>query len=60
MNSTQEVFLLTRDWHDTPHGLELVLWAIGEEGPVRAVLCGQERNSLVVWLARSARSLARA
>ena len=42
MNSTAEVFLLTRDWRDTPRGLELVLWATGEEGPVRAVLRGQE------------------
>ena len=42
MDSTAEVFLLTRDWRDTPRGLELVLWAAGEEGPVRVVLRGQE------------------
>ena len=42
MNSTAEVFLLTRDSRDTPCGLELVLWATGEEGPVRAVLRGQK------------------
>ena len=42
MDSTAEVFLLTRDWRDTPRGLELVLWATGEEGPVRVVLRGQE------------------
>ena len=42
MDSTAEIFLLTRDWRDTPRGLELVLWGRGEEGPVRAVLRGQE------------------
>ena len=42
MDTTAEVFLLTRDWRDTPRGLELVLWGRGEEGPVRAVLRGQE------------------
>ena len=42
MDSTAEVFLLTREWRDTPRGLELVLWATGEAGPVRAVLRGQE------------------
>ena len=42
MDSTAEVFLLTRDWRDTPRGLELVLWATGAQGPVRAVLHGQE------------------
>ena len=42
MDSTAEVFLLTRDWRDTPRGLELVLWATGAQGPVRAVLRGQE------------------
>ena len=42
MDSTAEVFLLTRDWRDTPRGLELVLWATGARGPIRAVLRGQE------------------
>ena len=42
MESTGEAFLLTRDWRDTPRGLELVLWACGAAGPVRAVLRGQE------------------
>ena len=42
MESTANVFLLTRDWRDTPRGLELVLWASGEQGPVRATLRGQE------------------
>ena len=42
MDTTAEVFLLARDWRDTPGGLELVLWGRGEEGPVRAVLRGQE------------------
>ena len=42
MDSTADVFLLTRDWRDTPRGLELVLWATGAQGPVRAVFRGQE------------------
>ena len=42
MESTAEVFLLTRDARDTPRGLELVLWARGPDGPVRVVLRGQE------------------
>ncbi len=42
MDSTAEVFLLTRDWRDTPRGLELVLWASGAQGPVRVLLRGQE------------------
>ena len=42
MESTAEVFLLTRDARDTPRGLELVLWASGSDGPVRVVLGGQE------------------
>ena len=37
-----EVFLLTRDWRDTPRGIELVLWATGAAGPVRVVLRDQE------------------
>ena len=42
MDSTAEVFLLTRDARDTPRGLELVLWASGPDGPVRVVLRDQE------------------
>ncbi|MCY4451817.1 MAG: DNA polymerase II [Immundisolibacterales bacterium] len=42
MESTVEAFLLTRDWRDTPRGLEIVLWACGAAGPVRAVLREQE------------------
>ena len=56
MDSTAEVFLLTRDWRDTPRGLELVLWATGEEGPVRVVLRGQEA---VCFLPRGAGIAAR-
>ena len=40
--SAAEAFLLTREWRDTQQGIELVLWAAGESGPVRAVLRGQE------------------
>ena len=42
MNATAEAFLLTRDWRETPRGLELVLWAKGAEGPIRSVLRAQE------------------
>ena len=42
MESTVQAFLLTRDWRDASRGLELVLWASGETGPIRAVLRGQE------------------
>ena len=42
MESTTEAFLLTRDCRETPQGLELVLWATGEAGPIRAVIRGQE------------------
>lgn len=45
-----EVFVLTRDWRDTPRGIELVFWATGEAGPVRAVLRGQEA---VCFIARA-------
>ena len=42
MESAREVFLLTREWRDTARGIEIVLWATGAGGPVRAVLRGQE------------------
>ena len=42
MESRTEAFLLTREWRDTPNGGELVLWAAGDRGPVRAVFRGQE------------------
>ena len=42
MQSAAEAFLLTREWRDTPRGIELVLWAAGGSGPVRAVLRGHE------------------
>ncbi len=48
-----EVFVLTRDWRDTPRGVELVFWATGEAGPVRAVLREQEA---VCFIARAAPS----
>ena len=53
MDSTAEVFLLTRDARDTPRGLELVLWASGPDGPVRAVLRDQEA---VCFVARASAS----
>ena len=53
MDSTAEVFLLTRDARDTPRGLELVLWASGPDGPVRVVLRDQEA---VCFVARASAS----
>ena len=35
-------FLLTRQWRDTPQGIELVFWAATEHGPLRLQLSGQE------------------
>ena len=35
-------FLLTRQWRDRDHGLELVFWVATETGPVRAVVTDQE------------------
>ena len=53
MESTAEVFLLTRDARDTPRGLELVLWARDPDGPVRVVLRDQEA---VCFIARASAS----
>jgi DNA polymerase-2 len=35
-------FLLTRQWRDRADGLELVFWISTDDGPVRAVIHGQE------------------
>ncbi len=40
--STTTGFLLTRQWRDTPQGLELVFWARTAEGPLRLLFQGQE------------------
>ena len=37
-----DCFLLTRDWRDTPAGLELILWATSERGPVRVRIVGED------------------
>jgi DNA polymerase-2 len=37
-----EAFLLSVEWRDGPRGLELTLWGTSAEGPVRAVITGQE------------------
>ncbi|RRJ84244.1 DNA polymerase II [Aestuariirhabdus litorea] len=39
---THNAFLLTRQWRDTAHGLELTLWLKGEQGPVRAKIGGEK------------------
>lgn len=44
-------FLLTRQWRDTRHGLELSFWAHSEQGPLRIVCEAQEA---VCFIARSA------
>jgi DNA polymerase-2 len=35
-------FLLTRQWRDVGDGLELVLWALSDQGPVRIVIDDQK------------------
>ena len=35
-------FLLTRNWRDTPGGVELEFWFSTPEGPLRAQVKGQE------------------
>ena len=40
--STENAFLLTRQWRDAPSGIEIVFWARGELGPIRIRLDGQE------------------
>ena len=40
--SGEKAFLLTRQWRDTPDGVELVFWARGESGPLRLRVDGQE------------------
>lgn len=35
-------FLLSREWRDRDDGIEIVLWARAEQGPVRARFPGQE------------------
>ncbi len=37
-----DAFLLTRQWRDTPDGVELVFWAASSAGPVRILLERQE------------------
>ncbi|MEJ1298651.1 MAG: DNA polymerase II [Candidatus Sedimenticola sp. (ex Thyasira tokunagai)] len=38
----QPAFLLTRQWRDTPAGIELELWAGSEQGVLRLVIPGQQ------------------
>lgn len=44
MSSERDIssFILTVEWRDGPRGLELTVWAVSAEGPVRATLTGQE------------------
>ena len=40
--ATTSGFLLTRQWRDTPEGIEIVLWAASEAGALRVVIEHQE------------------
>ncbi len=40
--TTENAFLLTRQWRDTTSGIEIVFWARRESGPIRIRLDGQE------------------
>jgi DNA polymerase-2 len=40
--TTENAFLLTRQWRDAPSGIEIVLWARAESGPIRVRLDRQE------------------
>lgn len=42
MEPTQlDILLLTRQWRDTPRGVELTLWGASQRGPVRVCVPGQ-------------------
>ena len=42
MSAALSALLLTRQWRDTGEGLELVLWAKSDRGPVRVVIDDQQ------------------
>jgi DNA polymerase-2 len=42
MSTHLSCFLLTRQWRDVGDGLELVLWALSDQGPVRVVINDQK------------------
>jgi DNA polymerase-2 len=42
MSAPLSALLLTRQWRDTGEGLELVLWAKSDDGPVRVVVDDQQ------------------
>lgn len=35
-------YLLTRNWRDTPSGIELTYWAATDDGPLRVTITGQQ------------------
>jgi DNA polymerase II len=45
--TTENAFLLTRQWRDGPRGVTLVFWARGESGPIRIELDAQEAVAFV-------------
>ncbi len=46
-----DAFLLTRQWRDTPDGIELVYWGASEAGPIRIQF---DRQEAVCFIAREA------
>ena len=42
VSSSEQAFLLTRQWRDTPSGVELVFWAAAASGPIRIQIVQQE------------------
>ena len=44
---SRDCFLLTRQWRDTPSGLELSYWGRSESGPVRVVVEGERALAFI-------------
>ena len=44
---SRDCFLLTRQWRDTPSGLELSFWGCSESGPVRVVVEGERAVAFI-------------
>ena len=51
---TFEGFLLTRNWRDSPRGIELEFWFVTDEGPICALV--QEQRSLFFLSEREVKS----
>ncbi len=44
---SRDCFLLTRQWRDTPSGLELSFWGCSDSGPVRVVIEGERAVAFI-------------